>query len=229
MDLPTNMTPFVKCLMFTVVCLMIGGSYGEHSLERRANVSKRTDKNTYYNIYTKINAMEKDLKNLETKLQKRTKLLRQVLQSVIEVDSNLGLSDKNLKKERKLAPKKNAVGFTTKLSGSYSSTSSNIRGRDNSILYNGGNAYNGTVFTCPCPGLYLFHVSLMTHTKRGGIWIYKNSQQLTLAYAGNGDPQWNGASVSAAVWLDVGDQVYLRPHSSLSVDGNSAFTGVKVN
>ena len=119
------------------------------------------------------------------------------------------------------------MGFTTKLSGSYSSLSSIIQG--SSILYNGGNAYNGTVFTCPSPGLYLFDVSLLSITKNNGIWIYKNSQQLTLAWAG-GDPQYHGASVSAAVWLDVGDQVYLRPYtSSLSVDGNSAFTGVKVH
>ena len=70
----------------------------------------------------------------------------------------------------------------------------------------------------------------MTRTKFGGIWIYKNSQQLTLAYTGYADPQYNGASVSAAVWLDVGDQVYLRPQvSSMTVDGNSAFTGVKVH
>ena len=85
------------------------------------------------------------------------------------------------------------------------------------------------MFTCPSPGLYLFHVSLLSTTQKGGIWIYKNTQQLTLAYSG-GDPQNNGASVSAAVWLDVGDQVYLRPYSlSLKLDGNSAFTGVKVN
>ena len=122
-----------------------------------------------------------------------------------------------------------AVGFTVKLpTTTYTSRSSNILG--NPILYNGGNAYNGTVFTCPSPGLYLFHVSMLTKTKYGGIWIYKNTQQLTLAYAGHGDPQWNGASVSAAVWLDVGDQIYLRPHNSLMViDQNSVFTGVRVN
>ena len=119
------------------------------------------------------------------------------------------------------------MGFTTKISGSYSSTSSIIQG--SKILYNGGNAYNGKVFTCPRPGLYLFHVSVIANNKSGGIWIYKNSQQLTLAYVGYVHP-YNGASVSAAVWLDVGDQVYLRPYSSsLSLDGNSAFTGVKVN
>ena len=121
-----------------------------------------------------------------------------------------------------------AIGFTTKLSDqTYSSSSSTIRGE--TILYNGGNAYNGTVFTCPSPGLYLFHVSVMTGTKSNGIWIWKNSQQLALAYSGNGDPQYNGASVSAALWLDVGDQVYLRPHAaSLYLSNNSVFTGVKV-
>ena len=107
MGSPTSMSPFVKCLMFTVVCLLIGGSFGEHSLDRRAHVVKRTDKNTYYNIYTKINAMETDLKNLETKLQKRTKLLRQVLQSVLEMDSNIGLPDKNQKNQTNLTSKEN--------------------------------------------------------------------------------------------------------------------------
>ena len=117
-----------------------------------------------------------------------------------------------------------SIGFTTRLYPAiYSNSSSIIRG--STILYNGGNAYNGTVFTCPSPGLYLFHVSVVTNTETNGIWIYKNSQRLTLAYAGDGEPQRNGASTSAAVWLDVGDQVYLRPYSSpLHVSGNSGFT-----
>ena len=121
-----------------------------------------------------------------------------------------------------------AVGFTTKLQQTtYSSTTSNIRG--GTILYNGGNAYNGTVFTCPSPGLYLFYVSLIT-SNYNGIWIYKDSRRLTLAWAGQ-TPKHNAASVSAVVWLDLGDKVYLRiNHSSaLHVDGNSVFTGVKVN
>ena len=86
------------------------------------------------------------------------------------------------------------------------------------------------MFTCPSPGLYLFHVTLFTDSQRGGIYVYKNAQRLTLAYAGTGDPQSNGASVSAAVWLDVGDQVYLRPSSSsMTVNGESIFMAVKVN
>ena len=100
-----------------------------------------------------------------------------------------------------------AVGFTTRLrSATYSSSSSIIQGSE--IFYNGGKAYNGTVFTSPSPGLYLFYVSVMTNTRNSGIRIYKKSQQLTLAWPGMGSPQYNGASTSAAVWLDVGDQVF---------------------
>ncbi|XP_078321967.1 complement C1q-like protein 4 [Crassostrea virginica] len=175
--------------------------------------------------------MQKAFQTLETNVQRKNTMLRQILQPITKMNDNIEMSDQSSQETKTVQPlQKNdtAVGFTTKLSGSYSSTSSNIRGSP--ILYNGGNAYNGTVFTCPSPGLYLFHVSMITSTELGGIWIYKNSQQLTLAWAGVGDPQWNGASVSAAVWLDVGDQVYLRPHgSTLRLDSNSAFTGVKLS
>lgn len=96
------------------------------------------------------------------------------------------------------------------------------------ILYNQGGAFNRTVFTCPSSELYFFQVSVITFSNYNGIRIYKNSQQLTLAYPG-ANPQNNGASVSAATWLDGGDEVYLRPHnSSLDVDFNSVFTGVKI-
>lgn len=105
-----NMTPFVKCLLFTTFCLMIGDSFGSNSLDKkRTNFTKRADRDSYYNIYTKINAMEKDLKNLETKLQKRTKLLRHVLQSVLEMDSKSGSSDKSLNKENILSSKENGI------------------------------------------------------------------------------------------------------------------------
>lgn len=102
--------------------------------------------------------------------------------------------------------------------GSYSSTTNVIKG--NQILFNQGNAYNGTVFTCPSSGLYFFHVSVLSMSNGNGVYIYKNS---------GGDPQNNGASVSSAMWLDIGDQVYLLPHSSsLHLDSNSAFTGIKI-
>lgn len=125
-----------------------------------------------------------------------------------------------------VATKNTYVGFTTRLSGIYSSTTTVIKGYK--ILFNQGNAYNGSVFTCPSPGLYFFHVSVLSPSNRNGVWIYKNSQQLTQAFFG--DQQINDASVSAAMWLDIGDQVYLLPYSSsLQLDSISVFTGIKIN
>lgn len=123
------------------------------------------------------------------------------------------------------AYKNTSVGFTTKLGG-HSSVSTVIRG--SKVLFNQGNAYNGTVFTCPSPGLYFFHVSVITSTSGNGIWIFKNFKELTLAFSG-ASPSGNGASVSAATWLKYGDQVYLLPlQTGFSLDGNSAFTGIKI-
>ena len=103
MDSTTNMSPIVTFLIFLVVFLLIRGCCDDHSLDRRANVPKRTNNDSNYNIYTKINTLQKDSKNLETKLQKRTKLLLQVLRSVLEMDINLEMSSKDQKKQTILA------------------------------------------------------------------------------------------------------------------------------
>ena len=120
--------------MFMIVCFMIGGSRGELSLDRRANVARRADNDTYYNIYTKINTLEKYVSNLETKLQTRTKLLQQVLKSVIEMDSNLGSekSRKNQKKEKNLTSKQNGNSFPQKVNfdSLYSPIFKDISGSD---------------------------------------------------------------------------------------------------
>lgn len=120
----------------------------------------------------------------------------------------------------------NPVGFTTKLYGSYTSTLSHIRGHQ--LLFNKGNAYNGTDFTCPSSGLYLFLVTIITSNTHNGVWIYKNSEILTLAWSGE-NPQNNGASAFAVIWLDPGDNVFLGPAGNLDVDGESTFTGVKIH
>nr|XP_022305497.1 uncharacterized protein LOC111112347 [Crassostrea virginica] len=233
------MTLFCNLLVFVFVDLIIDARVESFLFNGHANDSGSPPDNGYYNIYSKIDNLKRVLQNLETSVQQKEThmdtLLRQVLLTVNETDAKiesneLRLQNMNLEMEQLKTFTKNdtAVGFTTVLSGSYSSTSSIIRG--SLILYNGGNAYNGTVFTCPSPGLYLFHVSLMSNSRLGGILIYKNSQQLTLAYTGDENPHVNGASVSAAVWLSVGDQVYLCPYSSpLWINLNSAFTGVKVH
>lgn len=117
------------------------------------------------------------------------------------------------------------MGFTAKINGSYSNGLAYIQGHE--LLFNKGNAYNGTVFTCQSSGLYLFLVTLYTSSANDGVWIYKNSQKLTVAWSG-GNPRYNGASTFAVTWLNPGDQVYLRPHKALYIDPESTFGGVKI-
>nr|XP_022305496.1 uncharacterized protein LOC111112346 [Crassostrea virginica] len=229
------MPRFVNLLWLVSANAIIGSKVESFLFNGHANVSGSPPDNGYYNIYSKIDYLERALQNLETSVQQKEThmdtLLRQVLLTVNEMDAKIErskLQNISLETEHLKALTKNdtAVGFTTKLSGSYNSSNSIIRGYN--ILYNGGNAYNGTVFTCPSAGLHLFQVTLLTSSIAKGIWIYKNSNELTLAYSGN--TQWNGASASAVVWLEVGDQVYLRSHGSpLPLDPYSAFMGVKVN
>lgn len=118
------------------------------------------------------------------------------------------------------------MGFTTKLVGNYNDKLAHIQGHN--LLFNQHNAYNGTDFTCPSSGLYLFLVTLYTTDANDGVWIYKNSQALTEAWSG-GDPRNIGASTFAVTWLNSGDHVYLRPQKALYVDHNSALSGVKIN
>nr|XP_022305012.1 uncharacterized protein LOC111112020 [Crassostrea virginica] len=217
---------FLWCIAFI---MMAGIPVRGHPIADQT--SNNTEDNGYYNIYSKIDSLEKNLQNLQTGVKNKNKLLQQIFLAIAELDADPAMTDVDLKSLVLQTKSKNdtAIGFTTRLSSTtYSSTSSIIRG--DTLLYNGGNAYNGTVFTSKSPGLYLFHVSLLTDTVSNGIWIYKNSERLTLAWTGNINSQFNGASASAAVFLDVGDQLCLRPNGSrLKVDGNSVFTGVKVN
>ena len=99
------MTPVLKCVWFLAVFLIIGDRVDANSLDKRAIFTKTADKDTYYNIYTKINTIEK-VESLEEagnkNAKKRTKLVRQMLQSVIEMDGNQGLPNKSVKKNPKI-------------------------------------------------------------------------------------------------------------------------------
>ena len=107
------MTPLMKVLLFPVVCLLTGVNVGANSLDKRTIPANNNDEDNYmyYNIYTKLDALEKNMKNLERRLQKKKNVLRQVLQSVLDIDSNLGLTDNIFNKQRHQASKKNGNYF----------------------------------------------------------------------------------------------------------------------
>ncbi|XP_062603172.1 collagen alpha-1(X) chain-like [Saccostrea cucullata] len=175
--------------------------------------------------------------NTQKKIHDMEKMMRQVLLTVNQMDvklensdvHNMSLEIEKLKKEGFNHVKNSTdIGFTARLGGTYSR--SDIIKAYNSPIFNYGNAYNGSVFTCPIQGLYLFQVSLISNTAGDGVFIYKNGHQLILAYTSERSQGLNSGSVSLVINLDIGDQVYLLPNSgSLRVDGESVFTGVKIN
>lgn len=101
------------------------------------------------------------------------------------------------------------------------------------VVTNVGGGYyptNGT-FICPVPGLYMFHVNVVTSTP-GTANIVKNGKIVIRAYSGanpdNSDGQWDGDTATVVLQLNTGNQVYVT-NSGLTVDGDSDFSGVLIS
>ncbi|XP_078322073.1 uncharacterized protein LOC111112209 [Crassostrea virginica] len=116
-------------LWFVAVSFMIGGKVNAYSLVDQSNVSNSSEEYGYYNIYDKIDSLQKAFQTLETNVQRKNNILRQVLQSITEMDDNTEMSDESSQGTKTLQKHDSAVGFPTNLYGTtYSSTSSSIRG-----------------------------------------------------------------------------------------------------
>ena len=72
---------------------MIGGKVSAYSLVDRHNVSNSSEEYGYYNIYNKIDSLQKAFQTLETNGQKKNNILRQVLKSITEIDEHIEMSD----------------------------------------------------------------------------------------------------------------------------------------
>lgn len=84
-------------------------------LHKIANASADSPYNGFHNIYNKINALEKNLQNLETTVREKTTLsdtlMRQALLTVDETDAKIETSNfKTLSLETKKTPMKNITG-----------------------------------------------------------------------------------------------------------------------
>lgn len=80
-------------LLFFLV-IVTATEFSAFLLNDHANASIGNPVNGNYNIYSKIDALERTLQNLETSVREKTThmdtLMRQVLLTVTEIDSNLG-------------------------------------------------------------------------------------------------------------------------------------------
>ena len=59
--------------------------------------SNNTQDNGFYNIYSKIDSLEKSLQHLQTGVKNRNKLLQQVFLAIAELDNDPAMTDVDLK------------------------------------------------------------------------------------------------------------------------------------
>ena len=83
---------FLWCIAFI---MMAGILVGGHPIADQT--SNNTEDNGYYNIYSKIDSLEKNLHNLQTRVKNRNKLLQQVFLAIAELDNDPAMTDMDLK------------------------------------------------------------------------------------------------------------------------------------
>ena len=83
---------FLWCVAFI---MMAGIAVRGHPIADQT--SNNTEDNGYYNIYSKIDSLEKSLQNLQTGVKNRNKLLQQVFLAIAEFDADPAMIDVDLK------------------------------------------------------------------------------------------------------------------------------------
>ena len=90
---------------------MIGGKVSANSLADRSDVSNSSEEYGYYNIYDKIDSLQTTFQTLETNMQRKNNMLRQVLQSFTEMDDNIEMSDQSSQGPTTIQPVQNKGKF----------------------------------------------------------------------------------------------------------------------
>jgi hypothetical protein len=109
------------------------------------------------------------------------------------------------------------------------------------LLTNDGNGYDhiSGIFRAPVTGLYFFNVVIMSHAAEDmETEIVKNGYGIAQTYSGD-STTWNTGTQSTVLFLDIGDQVWIRILSSVpSVNngnirifgaGFSSFSGLLIS
>ena len=67
-------------------------------------VSNSSEEYVYYNIYNKIDSMQKAFQTLETNVQRKNTMLRQILQPITTMDDNIEMSDQSSQVTKTVQP-----------------------------------------------------------------------------------------------------------------------------
>ena len=93
------MVHFLNFVWFVAFVFIIGVK-GSASLA----VSNSSEEYGYYNIYNKIDSMQKAFQTLETNVQRKNNMLRQILQPITEMDDNIKMSDQSSQVTKTVQP-----------------------------------------------------------------------------------------------------------------------------
>ncbi len=131
-----------------------------------------------------------------------------------------------------LPPRPQEIGFGARGFNHTSSGAASVLSY--SVVYtNAGNAFDGSIFTAPIPGLYSFSVSFMEilANPNVSVWIRVNGVNVEGTIAGSDSAQRESGSISAVLELQAGDQVDTTIETAggepRSVDPHS-FSGHKI-
>ena len=91
---------FFNLLWFVAFVFIIGEKGSAYSLA----VSNSSEEYGYYNIYNKIDSMQKAFQALETNVQRKNNMLRQILQPITEMDDNIKMSDQSSQVTKTVQP-----------------------------------------------------------------------------------------------------------------------------
>lgn len=128
----------------------------------------------------------------------------------------------------------NDVGFTARLGTTKTYKKSEIFiFRD--VITNYGNGYNkySGKFTCKTPGLYIFHLHVLSDMRYLEVWLMKNGIKIVRTFSTNFDTSraFDLGSASVVIKLKAGDSVWatLTHHASATIDHFTYISGVMIS
>ena len=89
------LSQLLRFLWCVAVIIMAGILVRGHPIADQT--SNNTEDNGYYNIYSKIDSLEKSLQNLQTGVKNRNKLFQQVFLAIAEFNADPAMTDVDLK------------------------------------------------------------------------------------------------------------------------------------